>query len=169
MVYKEIKHQMQLDYLRTGRGRPHIEWRWWRLSDREERFRINEEARWQERLGIGSKSIFPGQHSSFDEAQITARWLLEPDFPSASKTFARIRSLIRSPRKFCKSDEIPSALILPAPPLLGSCHPAIREKSSAAARRLMSSLRRQPHKRRLALPIEFSQEFWADFRMAIHR
>jgi phage terminase large subunit len=28
MVNKEIKHQMQLDYLRTGRGRPHIEWRW---------------------------------------------------------------------------------------------------------------------------------------------
>jgi hypothetical protein len=28
-VQKEIKHQMQLDYLRTGRGRPHIEWRWW--------------------------------------------------------------------------------------------------------------------------------------------
>jgi hypothetical protein len=27
-VQKEIKHQMQLDYLRTGRGRPHIEWRW---------------------------------------------------------------------------------------------------------------------------------------------
>jgi hypothetical protein len=27
-VHKEIKHQMQLDYLRTGRGRPHIEWRW---------------------------------------------------------------------------------------------------------------------------------------------
>ncbi|HET9376048.1 MAG TPA: hypothetical protein VFO40_13825 [Chthoniobacterales bacterium] len=26
-VHKEIKHQMQLDYLRTGRGRPHIEWR----------------------------------------------------------------------------------------------------------------------------------------------
>jgi hypothetical protein len=25
---KEIKHQMQLDYLRTGRGRRHIEWRW---------------------------------------------------------------------------------------------------------------------------------------------
>jgi len=27
-VHKEIKHQMQLDYLRTGRGRPHIQWRW---------------------------------------------------------------------------------------------------------------------------------------------
>jgi hypothetical protein len=27
-IHKEIKHQMQLDYLRTGRGRPHIEWRW---------------------------------------------------------------------------------------------------------------------------------------------
>jgi hypothetical protein len=27
-VQKEIKHQMQLDYWRTGRGRPHIEWRW---------------------------------------------------------------------------------------------------------------------------------------------
>jgi hypothetical protein len=26
--WKRIKHQMQLDYLRTGRGRPHIEWRW---------------------------------------------------------------------------------------------------------------------------------------------
>jgi hypothetical protein len=25
--WKGIKHQMQLDYLRTGRGRPHIEWR----------------------------------------------------------------------------------------------------------------------------------------------
>jgi len=25
---KEIKRQMQLDYLRTGRGRPHIEWQW---------------------------------------------------------------------------------------------------------------------------------------------
>jgi hypothetical protein len=25
---KEIKHQMHSDYLRTGRGRPHIEWRW---------------------------------------------------------------------------------------------------------------------------------------------
>jgi hypothetical protein len=24
---KEIKHQIQLDYQRTGRGRPHIEWR----------------------------------------------------------------------------------------------------------------------------------------------
>jgi hypothetical protein len=38
---------------------------------------------------------------------------LGPDFPSTSKTFARIRSLIRSPPKFCKSDEIPSALIFP--------------------------------------------------------
>jgi hypothetical protein len=26
-LQKEIKHQMQLDYLRTRRGRPHIEWR----------------------------------------------------------------------------------------------------------------------------------------------
>jgi phage terminase large subunit len=26
-VHKEIKHQMQLDYQRTRRGRPHIEWR----------------------------------------------------------------------------------------------------------------------------------------------
>jgi phage terminase large subunit len=25
---KRIKRQMQLDYLRTGRGRPHVEWRW---------------------------------------------------------------------------------------------------------------------------------------------
>jgi hypothetical protein len=25
---KEIKDQMHRDYLRTGRGRPHIEWRW---------------------------------------------------------------------------------------------------------------------------------------------
>jgi hypothetical protein len=25
---KEIKHQMQFNYQRTGRGRPHIEWRW---------------------------------------------------------------------------------------------------------------------------------------------
>jgi len=25
---KEIKRQMQLVYLRTGRGRPHIEWQW---------------------------------------------------------------------------------------------------------------------------------------------
>jgi hypothetical protein len=25
--WKRIKHQMQLDYLRTRRGRPHIEWR----------------------------------------------------------------------------------------------------------------------------------------------
>jgi hypothetical protein len=24
---KEIKHQMHFDYQRTGRGRPHIEWR----------------------------------------------------------------------------------------------------------------------------------------------
>jgi hypothetical protein len=23
---KEIKHRMHLDYLRTGRGRPHIDW-----------------------------------------------------------------------------------------------------------------------------------------------
>jgi hypothetical protein len=26
--WKRIKHQMQLDYQRTRRGRPHIEWRW---------------------------------------------------------------------------------------------------------------------------------------------
>jgi len=26
--WKRIKRQMQFDYLRTGRGRPHIEWRW---------------------------------------------------------------------------------------------------------------------------------------------
>jgi len=25
---KQIKDQMRLDYLRTGRGRPHIDWRW---------------------------------------------------------------------------------------------------------------------------------------------
>jgi hypothetical protein len=25
---KRIKRQMQFDYQRTGRGRPHIEWRW---------------------------------------------------------------------------------------------------------------------------------------------
>jgi hypothetical protein len=26
-LQKEIKHQMRLDYQRTRRGRPHIEWR----------------------------------------------------------------------------------------------------------------------------------------------
>jgi hypothetical protein len=26
-LHKEIKRQMQFDYQRTGRGRPHIEWR----------------------------------------------------------------------------------------------------------------------------------------------
>src|SRR5262245_46427465 len=25
---KEIKHRMHSDYLRTSRGRPHLEWRW---------------------------------------------------------------------------------------------------------------------------------------------
>jgi hypothetical protein len=25
---KEIKHRMHADYLRTSRGRPHLEWRW---------------------------------------------------------------------------------------------------------------------------------------------
>jgi hypothetical protein len=25
---KQIKDQLRLDYLRTGRGRPHIDWRW---------------------------------------------------------------------------------------------------------------------------------------------